>query len=173
MTAGASACILSECNAGYGDCNASSADGCETNLTNNIMNCGACGRACTAGVGATARFSLAMGADDAVSARIDLIEPQLDEKTRTELEAAAFRRLVAHLRNRTDVQNIDLMNLAGFCRNCLSRWYREEAGKKGIEIADPKAREIVYGMPYEEWKARYQKEASGDQKKAFEKSHKH
>ncbi len=95
----------------------------------------------------------------------------MDDKTRTELEAAAFRRLVAHLRERTDVQNIDLMNLAGFCRNCLSRWYREEAGKKGIEIADPKAREIVYGMPYDEWRSKYQKEASAEQKKAFDKAH--
>jgi hypothetical protein len=94
----------------------------------------------------------------------------MDDKTRTELEAAAFRRLVAHLQSRTDVQNIDLMNLAGFCRNCLSRWYREEAGARGIEIADPKAREVVYGMPYDEWKAKFQKEASTDQKKAFEKS---
>ena len=90
----------------------------------------------------------------------------IDDKTHTELEAAAFRRLVQHLRERTDVQNIDLMNLAGFCRNCLSRWYREEAGTRGIEIADPKAREIVYGMPYDEWRAKFQKEASGDQKKA-------
>ena len=100
-------------------------------------------------------------------------ETAMDDKTRTELEAAAFRRLVAHLQERTDVQNIDLMNLAGFCRNCLSRWYREEAGTRGIEIADPKAREIVYGMPYDEWKAKFQKEASGDQKKAYEKTHKH
>ena len=98
----------------------------------------------------------------------------MDDKTKTELEAAAFRRLVAHLQERTDVQNIDLMNLAGFCRNCLSRWYREEAGKKGIEVADPAAREIVYGMPYDQWKAKYQNEASGDQKKAFDKAgHKH
>ncbi|MGE0577347.1 DUF1244 domain-containing protein [Reyranella sp.] len=98
----------------------------------------------------------------------------MDDKNRTELEAAAFRRLVAHLQQRTDVQNIDLMNLAGFCRNCLSRWYREEAGTRGIEIADPKAREIVYGMPYEEWKTKYQKEASGEQKKAYDKAqHKH
>ena len=94
----------------------------------------------------------------------------MDDKTRTELEAAAFRRLVQHLRDKPDVQNIDLMNLAGFCRNCLSRWYREEAGARGIEIADPKAREVVYGMPYDEWKAKFQKEASSDQKKAFEKS---
>jgi uncharacterized protein len=98
----------------------------------------------------------------------------MDDKTRTELEAAAFRRLVEHLQNRTDVQNIDLMNLAGFCRNCLSRWYREEAAGRGIEIADPKAREIVYGMPYDEWKAKFQKEASADQKKSFDKAeHKH
>ncbi len=98
----------------------------------------------------------------------------MDDKTRTELEAAAFRRLVAHLRERTDVQNIDLMNLAGFCRNCLSRWYREEADKKGLQVPDPEARKIVYGMPYEEWKAKYQKEASGEQKTAFDKAqHKH
>jgi hypothetical protein len=98
----------------------------------------------------------------------------LSKKQQTEFEAAAFRRLVAHLRERTDVQNIDLMNLAGFCRNCLSRWYREEAGKQGIEIPDPKAREVVYGMPYDQWKARYQKEASGEQKKAFDQAgHKH
>ncbi len=80
--------------------------------------------------------------------------------TRTELEAAAFRRLVAHLRERTDVQNIDLMNLAGFCRNCLSRWYREEAEARGSALADADAREIVYGMPYKEWQAKYQKEAT-------------
>ena len=97
----------------------------------------------------------------------------LDDKTRTELEAAVFRRLVEHLRGRTDVQNIDLMNLAGFCRNCLSRWYREEAGKQGIEVPDPQAREIVYGMPYDQWKAKYQKEASPGQTAAFEKTHKH
>jgi len=87
----------------------------------------------------------------------------MDDKTKTELEAAAFRRLVEHLQGRTDVQNIDLMNLAGFCRNCLSRWYREEAGKKGIEVADPQAREIVYGMPYDEWKRRFQSDASPEQ----------
>ena len=98
----------------------------------------------------------------------------MDDKTRTELEAAAFRRLVAHLQERTDVQNLDLMNLAGFCRNCLSRWYREEAEKKGIQVADPKARVIVYGMPDEEWKAKYEKEASAEQKKAFDKAqHQH
>jgi uncharacterized protein len=96
--------------------------------------------------------------------------PTIDEKTQTELEAAAFRRLVQHLRERTDVQNIDMMNLAGFCRNCLSRWYREEAGARGIGLADPDAREIVYGMPYKEWQAKYQKEASAEQKAAFVKS---
>ena len=74
-----------------------------------------------------------------------------------ELEAATFRRLLNHLSNRTDVQNLDLMNLAGFCRNCLSRWYREEAEKKGVEISDPDARKHVYGMPYSEWKEKYQK----------------
>ena len=93
--------------------------------------------------------------------------PEFDEKTRTELEAAAFRRVVQHLRERTDVQNIDLMNLAGFCRNCLSRWYREAAEAKGIGLADPDAREIVYGMPYKDWQAKYQKEATSEQKAAF------
>ena len=93
--------------------------------------------------------------------------PAIDDATRTELEAAAFRRLVQHLRERTDVQNIDLMNLAGFCRNCLSRWYREEAEAKGIGLADPDAREIVYGMPYKEWQAKHQREATAEQKAAF------
>ncbi len=96
--------------------------------------------------------------------------PELDQNTRTELEAAAFRRLVAHLRERSDVQNIDMMNLAGFCRNCLSRWYREEAATQGLTIADPDAREVVYGMPYKEWQAKYQAEASPDQKAARAKS---
>ena len=82
--------------------------------------------------------------------------PQFDDATRTELEAAAFRRLVDHLRERTDVQNIDLMNLAGFCRNCLSRWYREAAADQGVTLADPDAREIVYGMPYRDWQALHQ-----------------
>ena len=95
--------------------------------------------------------------------------PDFDAVTRTELEAAAFRRLVEHLRERTDVQNIDLMNLAGFCRNCLSRWYREAAESQGIGLADPDAREIVYGMPYKEWQAKYQKESSAEQKAAFAK----
>ena len=99
-----------------------------------------------------------------------------DVKTRTELEAAAFRRLVGHLRERTDVQNIDLMNLAGFCRNCLSRWYREEAEARGVKVTDDAARELVYGMPYAEWKKRHQKEASPEQKAGFAKAeggHKH
>ena len=98
----------------------------------------------------------------------------LDDKTRTELEAAAFRRLVQHLRERTDVQNLDLMNLAGFCRNCLSRWYREAAEERGTAIPDPAAREIVYGMPYDQWKAKYQTEATPAQKQAAAAhSHKH
>ena len=81
----------------------------------------------------------------------------MDKNTKKELQSAAFERLIMHLRERADVQNIDLMNLAGFCRNCLSKWYREEAEKKGIEISDPSAREHVYGMPYLEWKEKYQK----------------
>lgn len=95
---------------------------------------------------------------------------ELDERTRLELEAAAFRRLVEHLRERTDVQNIDLMNLAGFCRNCLSRWYREGAAAQGVTLTDPEAREIVYGMPYKEWQTLHQREASSAQKAAFETS---
>jgi uncharacterized protein len=97
----------------------------------------------------------------------------MDDQTRTELEAATFRRLVAHLRERTDVQNIDLMNLAGFCRNCLSKWYRAEAEERGLAISDPAAREIVYGMPYEDWKAKYQKEAAPRQAEGFAATHKH
>ncbi|QSP96268.1 DUF1244 domain-containing protein [Marinobacter salinisoli] len=80
----------------------------------------------------------------------------IPESRRTEIEAAAFRRLVKHLQEHTDVQNIDLMNLASFCRNCLSKWYRAEALERGFEISDPDAREEIYGMPYEEWKSRYQ-----------------
>jgi hypothetical protein len=95
----------------------------------------------------------------------------MDEQTRTELEAAAFRQLVAHLRARTDVQNIDLMNLSGFCRNCLSKWYRAAAEEKGLEMDYDQAREIVYGMPYGEWKAKYQNEATAEQKEAFKLSH--
>lgn len=81
----------------------------------------------------------------------------MDAKTRTELEAAAFRQLVAHLQERTDVQNIDLMNLAGFCRNCLSKWYAAAAKDEGIEMSKEESRELVYGMPYEDWKRQYQK----------------
>jgi hypothetical protein len=81
----------------------------------------------------------------------------MNEETKKEIQSAAFERLVQHLRNRKDVQNLDLMNLAGFCRNCLSKWYREEAEKRGISISDPDAREHVYGMSYEEWKNKYQK----------------
>ena len=81
----------------------------------------------------------------------------MDDTIKKELQSAAFERLIHHLRERTDVQNVDLMNLAGFCRNCLSKWYREEAKKKGIEISDPEARKHIYGMPYEEWKAKYRK----------------
>ena len=91
----------------------------------------------------------------------------MDDATRTELEAAAFRRLVRHFRVRTDVQNIDVMQLAGFCRNCLSKWYRAAADEKGVALSDPEAREIVYGMPYDEWRKLYQKEASAEQKAAF------
>ena len=96
---------------------------------------------------------------------------EIDKATQTELEAAAFRTLVAHLRERTDVQNIDLMNLSGFCRNCLSRWYMEAANEKGIELDKDGAREIVYGMPYGEWRDKYQTEATEEQKAAFAKSH--
>ncbi len=97
----------------------------------------------------------------------------MDDKTQTELEAAVFRRLVEHLRSRTDVQNIDLMNLAGFCRNCLSNWMKDAADAKGVALSKDESRERVYGMPYDEWKAKYQKDASPDQKAALEKSHKH
>ncbi|MDG3441050.1 DUF1244 domain-containing protein [Nitrospirillum amazonense] len=96
--------------------------------------------------------------------------PEIDDATRVELEAAAFRRLVAHLRERTDVQNIDLMNLAGFCRNCLSKWYRAAAEEKGVALDYEAAREIVYGMPYEDFKRLHQREASAEQKAAFEQS---
>lgn len=82
---------------------------------------------------------------------------EIPDQARTEIEAAAFRRLVQHFRDRPDVQNIDVMNLAGFCRNCLSKWYRAAAAERGIEISDPDARELIYGMPYEEWKAKHQK----------------
>jgi len=95
----------------------------------------------------------------------------MDDQTRIELEAAAFRTLREHLmEKRTDVQNIDLMNLGGFCRNCLSRWYQEAANERGIEMTKDEAREIFYGMPYDEWKDKYQTEASADQQQAFKKS---
>ena len=98
----------------------------------------------------------------------------LDDKTRTELEAAAFRRLLEHLRARADVQNIDLMNLAGFCRNCLSNWMKDAADAKGVPMSKDESREAIYGMPYEEWKAKHQQEATKDQRAAFEKAdHKH
>ena len=90
-----------------------------------------------------------------------------------ELEAAAFRRLVEHLRNRTDVQNIDLMNLSGFCRNCLSKWYKAAADERQIGVSLDDAREVVYGMPYEQWKSQYQKEASAEQQAAFAKGKPH
>ena len=92
----------------------------------------------------------------------------VDKQTQIELEAASFRRLVAHLDERKDVQNIDLMNLAGFCRNCLSKWYAAEAKDKGIELDYAAAREVVYGMPYEQWKSLYQTPASSEQQAAFD-----
>ena len=95
----------------------------------------------------------------------------MDNNTSTELEAAAFRRLLNHLNERTDVQNIDLMNLAGFCRNCLSRWYREESIKLKNEVSDEEARKIVYGMPYKEWKDKFQREASKEQMENLKKNH--
>ena len=95
---------------------------------------------------------------------------KIDNALVTELEAAAFRRLVGHLRARSDVQNIDLMNMAGFCRNCLANWYQEAAQAKGLELSKDGAREIIYGMPYKEWQARYQTESTAEQKAAFEKA---
>ena len=94
----------------------------------------------------------------------------MDDQTRTALEAAAFRRLLEHLRARTDVQNIDLMNLAGFCRNCLSNWMKDAADARGVPMTKDQSREAVYGMPFDEWKAKYQKEATREQKTAFEKA---
>ncbi|MBN9598145.1 MAG: DUF1244 domain-containing protein [Afipia sp.] len=87
----------------------------------------------------------------------------IDKATRTELEAAVFRRLVSHLQRRTDVQNIDMMNLAGFCRNCLSNWMKDAADAAGVAMSKDESREAIYGMPYEEWKAKYQAEASPEQ----------
>ena len=91
----------------------------------------------------------------------------MDDNTRTELEAAAFRALVGHLRDRTDVQNIDLMILSGFCRNCLSKWYRAAAVERGMDMNYDDAREIIYGMPYGEWRDKYQTEATAEQKAAY------
>ena len=95
----------------------------------------------------------------------------MDEQTRIELEAAAFRRLRDHLAKRTDVQNIDMMNLTGFCRNCLSRWYQEAANERGIAMDKAEGREAFYGMPYDDWRAQYQTEASEEAKEAFKTSH--
>ena len=95
----------------------------------------------------------------------------MDDRTKLELEAAAFRRLRDHLAERTDVQNIDMMNLAGFCRNCLSRWYQEAANERGIGMTKDEGREAFYGMPYAEWREQFQTEASEDQKAAFARSH--
>ena len=92
----------------------------------------------------------------------------MEKQTQTDIEAAVFRRLVQHLRDHPEVQNIDLMNLAGFCRNCLAKWYLAEAQTRGVSLNDPAARELIYGMPYDEWKALYQKEASPDQLASFE-----
>jgi len=92
------------------------------------------------------------------------------ENSRVDLEAAVYRRLVAHLRERTDVQNLDLMNLAGFCRNCLSNWMKDAADEKGVPLTKEESRAMVYGMPYDEWRAKYQKDASDGQKAAFEKA---
>ena len=94
----------------------------------------------------------------------------IDDRTRTELEAAVFRRLAEHLRGRTDVQNIDLMNLAGFCRNCLSNWMKDAADAKGLAMSKDESREAVYGMPYEQWKAKHQNEATPEQRAGFAKA---
>jgi predicted N-formylglutamate amidohydrolase len=112
----------------------------------------------------------ACGKDKHGDGEMSKLDTQLGKDMTTELEAAAFRRLVEHFRKRTDVQNIDLMNLAGFCRNCLSDWYREAAAERGVELSKEAAREIVYGMPYKEWQARHQKEASAEALAAFAKS---
>ena len=95
----------------------------------------------------------------------------MDDQTRTELEAAAFRRLVDHFRKRTDVQNIDLMSLSGFCRNCMSKWYRGAAEEKGLEMSYDEAREIIYGMPYDDWKEKHQTEATAEQMAQYDASH--
>lgn len=98
---------------------------------------------------------------------------QFDQQTQTELEAAAFRRLLEHLRSRTDVQNIDMMNLSGFCRNCLSNWYQQAAEMRGLSVTQDQSREFVYGMPFAEWKAKYQTDATPAQQASFAKSQAH
>ena len=95
----------------------------------------------------------------------------IDQKMQSELESAVLRRLIEHLRRRSEVQNIDLMNLAGFCRNCLANWYEDAAKARGIEVARSQAREFIYGMPYEEWKAKHQREATSEQKSKLEAAH--
>src|ERR1700720_139273 len=99
----------------------------------------------------------------------DRTKMNIDDKTRVELEAAVYRRLVEHLRQRTDVQNIDLMNLAGFCRNCLSNWMKDAADAKGLAMTRDESREVVYRMPYDQWRAKYQKETTSELKAAFDK----
>ena len=105
------------------------------------------------------------------SPREEELMREIDPKTATEIEAAVFRRLVSHLRERTDVQNIDMMNLAGFCRNCLSNWYREAAEERGFDMSKGESRELVYGMPYDEWKAKYQTESTPEQAARFQDAH--
>jgi len=120
-----------------------------------------------------------LGYGNVTAAGISLFQTKelpMDDKTRTELEAAVYRRLVEHLRTRTDVQNIDMMNLAGFCRNCLSNWMKDAADAKAVPMTKDESREIVYGEPFEQWRAKHQKEASPDQKAKFDKAstaHKH
>jgi hypothetical protein len=97
---------------------------------------------------------------------------KIDRNLQTELEAAVLHRLIDHLRKKTEVQNIDLMNLAGFCRNCLANWYQDAAKARGLELSRSEAREFVYGMPYEEWRAKYQREATEEQKRKFDAAHK-
>jgi hypothetical protein len=101
---------------------------------------------------------------------MNIDDKNIDDNTRIALEAAVYRRLVEHLRQRPDVQNIDLMNLAGFCRNCLSNWMKDAADAKGVEMTKEMSREAVYGMPYDEWRAKYQRDASAAQKAAFDQS---
>src|SRR3712207_1730593 len=121
---------------------------------------------CAGGAPAAAASRVPRARAPAAPSRTGLMN-DMDLATRTELEAAAFRRLVEHLRGRTDVQNIDLMNLAGFCRNCLSKWYRAAAEERGVALSDPDARGVVYGMPYKEWQARFQREATPEQQGRF------